>query len=257
MDRAALAALLGEVASGMTEPEEALRRLSGFPASGMGFACLDTARLARRGVPETVYGAGKTAEQIEAIAVRLREAGAPVLVTRISPEAAGRMRDRFPDAVHHEVARTLSIGGLVRRSPERGEGGRPVMVACAGTSDLPVAEEAAVTAAFLGREVLRATDVGVAGLHRLAAAEKDLARAGVVIAVAGMEGALPGVIAGLVGVPVIGVPTSVGYGVSLGGLTPLFTMPSCACGLTVVNVDNGYGAAVAAHLILAAGENGP
>jgi len=245
MDRAALAALLAGVASGQVATEEALGRLSGFPVSEMGFARLDTARLARRGVPETVYGAGKSPEQVFAIVARLRESGTPVLVTRVSPAAAAGVRDHFPEAVHDETARTLTLGALPPR------GGRPILVAAAGTSDLPVAEEAAVTAAFLGREVLRATDVGVAGLHRLAAAGDDLSRAGVVIAVAGMEGALPGVIAGLVGVPVVGVPTSVGYGVALGGLTPLFTMlSSCACGLTVVNIDNGYGAAVAAHLIL-------
>jgi pyridinium-3,5-biscarboxylic acid mononucleotide synthase len=254
MERDTLAALLRDVAGGGLSPEAALRRLAGFPVAELGFARLDMQRHARRGVPETVYGAGKTPEQVLAIARRMREADAPVLVTRVSPEAAERVRGEFPGAVHNEVARTLTIGSLARL--RQGHGGRPVLIAAAGTSDLPVAEEAAVTAAFLGREVLRATDVGVAGLHRLASAGDELARAGVVVAVAGMEGALPGVIAGLVGVPVIGVPTSVGYGVSLGGMTPLFTMlSSCACGLTVVNIDNGYGAAVAAHLILAAGES--
>jgi NCAIR mutase (PurE)-related protein len=131
------------------------------------------------------------------------------------------------------------------------EGGKPILIITAGTSDLPIAEEAARTAEFLGRDVRRAYDVGVAGLHRLAAHRNEMGEAGVIIAVAGMEGALPGVVAGLVSVPVIGVPTSIGYGAAFGGVTPLLTMlASCACGLTVVNIDNGYGAAVAAHLIL-------
>ncbi len=250
MDRDTLAAILRQVAGGTLPPEEALQALAHFPASDLGFARLDTQRWARRGLPETVFGAGKTPEQVEGIVRRLAEAGTPALVTRVSPEAAARVRAAFPASVHHPVARTLALGSLPPR------GGRPLLVAAAGTSDLPVAEEAAVTAAFLGREVLRLTDVGVAGLHRLASAGEELARAGVVVAVAGMEGALPGVLAGMCSVPVIGVPTSVGYGVTLGGITPLFTMlASCAGGLTVVNIDNGYGAALAGHLILAAGED--
>jgi NCAIR mutase (PurE)-related protein len=192
-----------------------------------------------------VFGEIKSVEQILGIVARLVDHGDPVLVTRVSEEAAAEIKRKWPEAVCDPISRTARVGSL----PEAA--GRPVMVMAAGTSDLPVAEEAAMTAQFLGRKVERAYDVGVAGLHRLTAHRDRMNEAGVIIAVAGMEGALPGVVAGLGSVPVIGVPTSIGYGASLAGFTPLLTMlASCACGLTVVNIDNGYGAAVAAHLIL-------
>jgi NCAIR mutase (PurE)-related protein len=245
MDRKQLLDILKRIASGETSPDEGLADLVDFPSARMEYAHLDTHRHLRRGIPETVFGQGKTSEQILGIVERLSGNGDPVLVTRVSEEAAALVVARWPEADHDPQSRTLHLGSLTPT------GGSPLLIIAAGTSDLPVAEEAARTAVFLGRDVLRAYDVGVAGLHRLATHSSEMSNAGVIVVVAGMEGALPGVVAGLVSVPVIGVPTSVGYGASLGGFTPLLTMlSSCACGLTVVNIDNGYGAAVAAHMIL-------
>jgi len=245
MDRKELLDILTKIAQGGLSPEDALADFVDFPAARMEYAHLDTHRHMRRGIPETVFGEGKSPDQVAGIVERLVDSGSPVLVTRISDEAADIICKRWQNADHDKLSRTLTVGSLPKTD------GKPVMVIAAGTSDLPVAEEAVRTAVFLGRKVLKAYDVGVAGLHRLASHRNDMTQSGVVIAVAGMEGALPSVLTGLVSVPVIGVPTSVGYGVSLGGLTPLFTMlASCACGLTVVNIDNGYGAAVAAHLML-------
>jgi NCAIR mutase (PurE)-related protein len=245
MDRNQLLDILKSIASGEVSPEKALLDLVDFPSSRLEYAHLDTHRHLRRGIPETVFGQGKTPDQILGIIGRLKKSGDPVLVTRISEEAAAHVRDQWPEADHDPQSRTLYLGSLPAA------GGKPVLVVAAGTSDLPVAEEAVRTLGFLGRKVLRAYDVGVAGLHRLGSYRGDMSDAGVIVVVAGMEGALPGVLAGLVSVPVIGVPTSIGYGASLAGFTPLLTMlASCACGLTVVNIDNGYGAAVAAHLIL-------
>ncbi len=245
MDRNQLLDILTRIASGQMSPDEGLADLVDFPSARMEYAHLDTHRLLRRGIPETVFGQGKTPDQILGIVERLSRSGDPVLVTRISEDAAALAVDRWPEADHDPLSRTLQLGSLPPT------GGSPVLVISAGTSDLPVAEEAVRTAGFLGRSVLRAYDVGVAGLHRLSTHSGEMGDAGVIVVVAGMEGALPGVVAGLVSVPVIGVPTSIGYGASLGGFTPLLTMlASCACGLTVVNIDNGYGAAVAAHMIL-------
>jgi NCAIR mutase (PurE)-related protein len=245
MDRSQLLEILQRIASGEISPDEGLSGLADFPAAEMEYAHLDTHRYVRRGIPETVFGQGKTSEQIEGIVERLVDAGDPVLVTRLSPEAVERLTSRWPSADYDPLSSTFIIGSL----PERE--GKPILVLTAGTSDLPVAEEAARTARFLGRNVQRAYDIGIAGLHRLAAHRSAMEDAGVIIAVAGMEGALPGVVAGLVSTPVIGVPTSIGYGAAMGGFTPLLTMlSSCACGLTVVNIDNGYGAAVAAHLMM-------
>jgi len=249
MTRDEILKLLQTVSHGEQTPEDALETLANLPSICMDYARLDTHRRLRRGIPETIYGQDKTPAQIEGIVEKFTESGSPVLVTRISPEAAELVKGRWPEAETDEVSRTLNIGSLPAA------GGPPIMVIAAGTSDLPVAEEAVKTADFLGRNFVRAYDVGVSGLHRLAAFRDELEKAGVIIAVAGMEGALPSVVTGLVSVPVIGVPTSVGYGASLSGITPLLTMlSSCACGLTVVNIDNGYGAAVAAHMILGAGE---
>ena len=245
MDRNRLLEILNNVASGELQPDRALADLVDFPSARMDYAHLDTHRYLRRGIPETVFGQGKTPGQIEGLVERLTDGGDPVRVTRVSEEAAGPLLHRWPEADYDPSSRTFLLGSL-----PRAEGGR-ILVLTAGTSDIPVAEEAARTAAFLGRDVHRAYDVGIAGLHRLAEYRSEMGDASVIIAVAGMEGALPGVVAGLVSVPVIGVPTSIGYGASLGGFTSLLTMlSSCACGLTVVNVDNGYGAAVAAHLML-------
>ena len=213
----------------------------------LGFAQVDIDRLRRQGVPEVVYGAGKTAEQITAILSSLRDHGqTPALATRVDAEKAARVAEALgDDCTYFPVARIGRIG------PAReSDGIGPIVVAAAGTSDLPVAEEAAVTAETLGNEVTRLYDVGVAGLHRLLACTDKLAAARVVVAVAGMEGALASVVGGLVSCPVIAVPTSVGYGVSFGGISALLSMlNSCAAGVSVVNIDNGFGAGFLAHRI--------
>lgn len=215
----------------------------------LGYATLDLSRAERQGAGEVVYGEGKTAEQIAGIIDALVAAGQPrVLATRVGAEKAECVAGLVSSGVgleYHEDARVLIAGGM----PEA-DGNGPVVVACAGTSDLPVAEEAALTAEFLGNQVVRLTDVGVAGLHRLLAHRDELESAQVVIAAAGMEGALASVIGGLVKAPVIAVPTSVGYGASFGGLAALLAMlNSCASGVSVVNINNGFGAAYQASLI--------
>jgi NCAIR mutase (PurE)-related protein len=218
----------------------------GLSPDDLGFAVIDSRRSGRTGYPEVVYCQGKTVDQAEAIMVRMREEGIPVLGTRAGPALAERIRARFSDADYDEVSRTLTAGSFC--APENRQG--LVAVAAAGTSDLRVAKEAARTAEFFGSRVALINDVGVAGIHRLFARLPDLRRARVVIAVAGMEGALAGVIAGLVPVPVIALPTSVGYGASFGGLSALLGMlTSCAPGISVVNIDNGFGAGYQANLI--------
>ena len=211
------------------------------------FARVDLARLRRQGVPEVVYGAGKTPEQIVAILASLRDHGQmPALATRIDAEKAKAVVSALGDGfTYFPVARLGRLGPA--RAPD---GLGPIAVAAAGTSDLPVAEEAALTAETLGNEVTRLYDVGVAGLHRLLACSDELASASVVVAVAGMEGALASVVGGLVSCPVIAVPTSVGYGASFGGISALLSMlNSCAAGVSVVNIDNGFGAGFLAHRI--------
>ena len=211
------------------------------------FARVDLARLRRQGVPEVVYGAGKTAEQIVAILASLRDHGqTPALATRVDEAKAKAVFEALgDDFTYFPVARLGRLGPA--RAPD---GLGPIVVAAAGTSDLPVAEEAALTAETLGNEVTRLYDVGVAGLHRLLACTDKLAAARVVVAVAGMEGALASVVGGLVSCPVIAVPTSVGYGASFGGLSALLSMlNSCAAGVSVVNIDNGFGAGFLAHRI--------
>jgi NCAIR mutase (PurE)-related protein len=208
------------------------------------FAVIDAERGERTGYPEVVYCAGKTAEQAEAVIVKMREAGLPVLATRAEPVLADRIRGLFPGADYDPSSRLIRIGRA--REEPRGL----VAVVAAGTSDLPVAREAALSAEFLGSRVELITDVGVAGIHRLYRRLEDIRKARVVVAVAGMEGALAGVIAGLVSVPVIAVPTSVGYGAAFGGLAALLGMlTSCSPGISVVNIDNGFGAAYQANLI--------
>lgn len=213
----------------------------------LGFARVDLARQARQGVPEVVYGAGKTAEQIVGVLASLRRNGQlPALVTRLDPEKAEQVAAALgPDFSYFPEAR-IGRTGAARVPDGRGT----IVVAAAGTSDLPVAEEAALTAETLGNRVTRLYDVGVAGLHRLLACQADLASAQVVVAVAGMEGALASVVGGLVRCPVIAVPTSVGYGASFGGLSALLSMlNSCAAGVSVVNIDNGFGAGFLASRI--------
>jgi hypothetical protein len=244
MDEVTLRRLLAGVRSGKTGLDDAIAKLKHAPFERLGdVATLDTHRALRVGMPEVVLAESKTAAQVATIARRLAAQG-PLLVTRLAPEKAGPARRAVKGSVYDPVSRTLRRGRM--EVPAQG----PVAVCCAGTSDVPVCEEAVVTLDVMGVEAIRVYDVGVAGIHRLLARRSDLERARAVIVVAGMEGALPSVVGGLVGRPVIGVPTSVGYGASLGGLAPLFTMlNSCAPNVTVVNVDNGFGAAFVAGLV--------
>jgi len=245
---AQLAALLEAVAAGELPPGQALDRLRHFPTEQLPFAQLDHHRGLRQGHPEVVFCAGKTVPQVVAICERLAAASGRFLGTRATPEMAAALHDRFPALEWNPLARTVALGAN-GHGEARGAG--TVLVVCAGTSDLPVAEEAAVTAATMGHRVERLTDVGVAGLHRLLRAGDALRSADVLIVVAGMEGALPSVVGGLVRAPVIAVPSSVGYGASFGGLAALLArLNSCAAGITVVNIDNGFGAAMAATRIL-------
>jgi NCAIR mutase (PurE)-related protein len=239
--------LLAQVAAGAVSPADAERTLAWSPAETLPFATIDHHRTLRSGFPEVIFGSGKTPEQVAAIAERIAARGDGLLATRVAPEAASALAGRFPAIELNELGRTAYLApGEPRERRVRG----PVLVVTAGTSDLPVAEEAAVTAHAFGCPVERLTDVGVAGLHRLLAAGDVLQRAAVVIVVAGMEGALPSVVGGLVACPVIAVPTSVGYGASFGGVAALLGMlNSCAQGVTVVNIDNGFGAAAAAARI--------
>jgi hypothetical protein len=245
MERDAVKRLLRAVRAGRLGVEEALERLRTLPVEELGSATVDTHRALRRGFPEAVYGPGKTRQQVVDIVRSLRKAGQPVLVTRVDRDVFEAVRRVEPGAEYHEIPRAI----VVRAAPSRA--GRPgVVVVTAGTSDLPVAEEAALTAELMGQRVERVQDVGVAGLHRLVARARTLASARVIVAVAGMEGALPSVVAGLTDCPVIGVPTSTGYGTGAGGQAALLAMlNSCSPGLTVVNIDNGYGAGCAAALI--------
>jgi pyridinium-3,5-biscarboxylic acid mononucleotide synthase len=249
MNRSQLKALLDEVKDGRLAPEAAQDRifqvLSQKPFEDLGFARVDHHRVTRQGYPEVVFGPGKTPLQIAAIAERIVAAGSNLLVTRTTAEAAAAVAVALPDAAFDELSRTITL----RRAPAP-PGKGPLLVAAAGTADLPVAEEAAISAEFMGNEVDRLYDVGVAGLHRLLAEHDRLSKARVIIVVAGMEGALPSVVGGLVDVPVVAVPTSVGYGASFGGITALLAMlNSCASGVSVVNIDNGFGAAAFASAV--------
>jgi pyridinium-3,5-biscarboxylic acid mononucleotide synthase len=246
MERARLAELLDAVRRGTCPVDEALERLRALPYEDLGFARIDHHRSLRNGFPEVVFGQGKTPAQIVAIAERLVAAGGNVLVTRLAPEAASRLVAAVPGFEYHELPRLA-----VRRArPVVQAGNGTVLVVSAGTADLPVAEEAAITVELMGHQVERLYDVGVSGLHRLLAERQRLWDAAVLIVVAGMEGALPSVVGGLVDRPVIAVPTSVGYGTSMQGLAALLAMlNTCAAGVTVVNIDNGFGAAAAAARI--------
>jgi NCAIR mutase (PurE)-related protein len=249
MNRLQIRALLEDVHSGAVTPEAAHERLfqvlSQKPYEDLGFARVDHQRNARQGFPEVVFGQGKTPSQVAAIAARIAGAGHTLLVTRTTAEAYQAVRAELSNAVYHELARCITLD--LQATP-RGRG--TILIAAAGTADLPVAEEAAVTAEVMGNTVDRLYDVGVAGLHRLLKEHARLIAARVIVVVAGMEGALPSVVGGLVDVPVVAVPTSVGYGASFGGLTALLAMlNSCATGISVVNIDNGFGAAAIASSI--------
>lgn len=238
--------LLEQVAEGVHTPESALEQIRHLPFEDLGFAKIDHHRSLRSGFPEVIFGEGKTIEQIAGIARRLRDAGQNVLVTRLDSQRAAAVMAELPDFTYSSEGRIA----FFRQTPAVMQGRGTILVAAAGTADLAVAEEAALTAELMGNRLERIYDVGVAGIHRLFAHHEKLRRASVVVVVAGMEGALPSVVGGLVDKPVIAVPTSVGYGASFGGLAALLAMlNSCAAGVTVVNIDNGFGAGVAASLI--------
>ncbi len=240
-----LKTLLEAVARGDVAPEEATGQLKSLPFEDLGFAKIDHHRALRKGYPETIFCAGKTVEQVVEIVGRMRDHGSNVLGTRCDAEMGAAVVAAHPEATYHNLARCITL----TVDPPAMLAGK-VAIVCAGTSDLPVAEEAVVTAESMGNRVERIYDVGVAGIHRLFHQRHRLDGANAVVVCAGMEGALPSVVAGLVECPVIGVPTSVGYGASLGGIAALLGMlNSCATGLTVVNIDNGFGAAVAAATI--------
>ena len=245
MDRTVVLQLLEDVREERLTPEAAMERLKTLPFEDVGFAKIDHHRTLRLGLPEVIYAAGKSAEHTAEIFARMAAHGGNVLATRATAEHATAVLERVPDAGYRERARTIS---LVQDATERGKG--VIAVLCAGTSDLGAAEEAAETARVMGNRVELVCDVGVAGLHRLLAHQDILTSARVFVVCAGMEGALPSVVAGLVAAPVIAVPTSIGYGVSFEGVTALLAMMnSCAPNVTVVNIDNGFGAAYVASLI--------
>jgi NCAIR mutase (PurE)-related protein len=245
MDRQMLRKLLADVQSRTVTVDEALDRLRQWPAESLGFATIDHHRPLRCGFPEVIYCQGKTPQQIAAVVDRLIVGEGNVLATRMSPEQFAALRDRFPKAEYNETARCMTH----RQQPAAWSAGK-IGIVCAGTTDMPVAEEARVTCEIMDQRTAMFYDVGVAGLHRLLAHSAALQSVNVVVAVAGMEGALPSVVGGLVEVPVIAVPTSVGYGASFGGVAALLTMlNSCAAGVSVVNIDNGFAAGYIAATI--------
>jgi pyridinium-3,5-biscarboxylic acid mononucleotide synthase len=251
MDPDRLKALLQAVEGGRTSADEALRQLRELPFqttgfTAMGFAHADTHRHLRTGFPEVVLGQGKTPEQIAAILIELRRGGSTVMASRVAPDAGAAVVAAVPEARYLPVPRAVVVGPMP--APERGRG--LIAVVSAGTADVPVAEEAALTAELAGNRVERIYDVGVAGLHRLLVYREILESAEVIVVCAGMEGALPSVVGGLFARPVIAVPTSIGYGASLGGIAALLAMlSSCAAGIAVVNIDNGFGAGQMAAMI--------
>lgn len=245
MDRAKLEALLNDVRQGRTEVADALECLRILPFEDLGFAKLDHHRPLRTGMPEVVFAAGKTDAQVATIFAHMANAGGNVLATRASRSCFDAVFAAEPRAQYHEMARCITLEQIL---PPQGKG--TIAVVCAGTSDLPVAEEAAVTARLMGNQVDLIADVGVAGIHRLLAQREALQSARVLIVCAGMEGALPTVVGGLVNAPVLAVPTSVGYGAGFGGVAALLGMlNTCSPNISVVNIDNGFGAACIATLI--------
>jgi len=238
--------LLMDVREGRVPVEDALAALEDLPFEDVGFACIDHHRSLRRGFAEVIFGEGKEVPDILAIMERMWGKGEDILLTRLSSDKAALIQKAHPQSLYHERARTLTLTHGPRTVLGRGT----VLVISAGTSDIPVAEEAAITARFMGNEVETLFDLGVSGIHRVLAHRDTIQRAGVIVVAAGMEGALPSVVAGLVSRPVIAVPTSIGYGASFGGIAALLGMlNSCAAGVTVVNIDNGFGAGYAAALI--------
>lgn len=246
MDEETIRSLLLNLSKGEITVDEALQRLKGLPFEDIGVACIDHHRNLRRGLSEVIFGEGKEISDILAIMESMVEKGENIMVTRLSPDRTKEILERHPNAVYHGRARVLN---LIQR-PVKIQGRGPILVMSAGTSDIPVAEEAAITARFMGNEVETIYDLGVSGLHRVLAHREQILRASVIIVAAGMEGALPSVVGGLVDKPVIAVPTSIGYGASFQGVAALLGMlNSCASGVTVVNIDNGFGAGYAASVI--------
>ncbi|MBL7178762.1 MAG: nickel pincer cofactor biosynthesis protein LarB [Desulfobacterales bacterium] len=246
MDNETLLQVLGNVAAGKTSVEEAAGKLKHLSFEDIDYAHIDHHRSLRKGFPEVIFGQGKTAEQIIGIMEKMLPQENVALVTRIDQQQAGNVLARFPDAVYHQDARM--VVWQKKKLPIQGKG--TILVLSAGTSDIPIAKEAYLTAAVMGNPVASVFDVGVAGIHRLFDHKQLIDQASVLIVVAGMEGALPSVVAGMVSRPVIAVPTSIGYGVSLGGLTALFAMlNSCSSNVAVVNIDNGFGAGYMASII--------
>ncbi len=245
MDQDQLRGLLEQVHSGAVDVESALERVRHLPFEDLGYAKLDHHRSLRHGLTEVVFGKGKTPEQVEAIAERLLEKSQNLLITRADHSIAAKLKQKFPEAEYFPLSGAVRVW---RDRTIRGKG--KLAVVCAGTSDIPVAEEAQVTAEIMGNEVDAIYDIGIAGIHRLIAQSERLIEARVVVVAAGMEGALPSAVGGMVSVPVIAVPTSVGYGASFNGLAALLGMlNSCASNVTVVNIDNGFGAGYVASLI--------
>lgn len=245
MDQNHLRKLLDEVRSGAVEVDSAMERLRHMPFEDLGFAKVDHHRALRQGMPEVIFGQGKTPEEVATIAEALLKRSQNVLITRADPDAVALVRERIPDAEYFPRSRAIRVQ---RDRTMYGKG--VIVVACAGTSDLPVAEEARITAEAMGNEVDAITDIGVAGIHRLMSNRERLTKARVIVVCAGMEGALPSVVGGLVSCPVIAVPTSVGYGASFHGLAALLGMlNSCSSNVTVVNIDNGFGGGYVASLI--------
>lgn len=246
MDADKIRELLEQVRTGGVDVDGALERLKHMPFEDLGFAKVDHHRALRQGMPEVIFGLGKAPEHVRDIAVTIAERAQNMLITRTSPEAARLVMDAIPDIEYHPYSGAMR---LWRDRTLRGRG--RIVVVCAGTSDIPVAEEARITAEVMGNEVESIHDIGVAGIHRLMSNRERLTQAKVIVVCAGMEGALPSAVGGLVSVPVIAVPTSIGYGASFNGLAALLGMlNSCASNVTVVNIDNGFGAACAALRIL-------
>ena len=245
MEKKDILKLLESLKNGEFSQEEVAEQLSNQGTDSLGYAVIDTDRENRTGIPEVIYSAGKTPKQVAEIAARMNERGIPVLATRADPDMFEAVREKIPGALYHEQSKTIIYQPI---EPEFSKG--YIAIVSAGTSDMPVSEEAAITAEFLGNRVERIYDVGVAGIHRLFHRMDLIKEASVVIVVAGMEGALASVVGGLVDKPVIGIPCSTGYGANFGGVSALLSMlNSCAAGVSVVNIDNGFGAACQAHLI--------
>ena len=246
MNEDILRKLLASLSRGEISVDEVLERLKDLPFEDIGVACIDHHRSLRQGLSEVIFGEGKEVAEILAIMERMSEQGENIMVTRLPQKKANEIQANYGDSVYHEKARVLTL----TRHPVQVQTRGTILVISAGTSDIPVAEEAAITARFMGNEVETIYDLGVAGIHRVLSHRERLTKASVIIVVAGMEGALPSVVGGLVDRPVIGVPTSVGYGASFQGIAAVLGMlNSCAAGVTVVNIDNGFGAGYAASVI--------